>query len=111
MPSCVWPWIQLLASCYRSDPKIHSILKTSSTKTFRFVDKPMNWFAADTLCRKLGGQLVEIDSPEENKAVLAEIRKQGFARQRKQFWMGLTDRGVPDNVFPPKTERLHSEHR
>lgn len=74
MPSCVWPWIQLLASCYR------------------FVDKPMNWFAADTLCRKLGGQLVEIDTPEENKAVLAEIRKRGFPRQRKQFWMGLTDR-------------------
>ena len=71
----------------------------------------MNWFAADTLCRKLGGQLVEIDTPEENKAVLAEIRKRGFPRQRKQFWMGLTDRGVPDNVFPPKTERLHSAHR
>jgi len=74
MPGCVWPWIQLLASCYR------------------FVGKPMNWFAADNICRQLGGQLVEIDSPEENKAVLAEIRKRGFPRQRKQFWMGLTDR-------------------
>ena len=78
---------------------------------FRFVGKPMNWFAADNICRQLGGQLVEIDSPEENKAVLAEIRKQGFPRLRKQFWMGLTDRGVPDNLYSPQTERLHSEHR
>ena len=41
---------------------------------------------------------MEIDSPEENEAILGEIRKRGFPEQKKQFWMGLTDRGVSDNV-------------
>ena len=58
----------------------------------------MNWYAADNHCRRLGGQLVEIGSPEENEAILGEIRKRGFPKKGKQFWMGLTDRGVSDNV-------------
>ena len=50
------------------------------------------------------GQLVEIDSPEENEAIVREIRSRGF--QKKQFWMGLTDRGVSDNVdFPLKQNK------
>ena len=58
----------------------------------------MNWYAADNRCKRLGGQLLEIDTAEENEAILAEIRKRGFPQQKKQFWMGLTDRGVSDNV-------------
>ena len=65
---------------------------------FRFIDKPMNWYAADNRCRRLGGLLLEIDSPEENEAILGEIRKRGFLKAKKQFWIGLTDRGGSDNV-------------
>ena len=65
---------------------------------FRFVDKPMNWNAANNHCKRLGSRLVEIDTPEENEAILGEIRNRGFPGQMKQFWMGLTDREVSDNV-------------
>ena len=63
------------------------------TPDFRFIDKPMSWYAADRHCRREGGLLVEIDTPEENEAILGEIRKKGFLKENKQFWMGLTDRG------------------
>ena len=58
----------------------------------------MTWYAANEHCRSLGGLLVEIDSPEENEAILGEIRKRGFLKAKKQFWIGLTDRGGSDNV-------------
>ena len=36
--------------------------------------------------------LVEIDSAEENSAIISEINTRGFNQQEKQFWLGLTDR-------------------
>ena len=58
----------------------------------RFIDRPMNWWTAKRFCQRLGAKLVEIDSAEENRAIINEINKRGFHRQRKQFWLGLTDR-------------------
>ena len=52
----------------------------------------MNWETANQYCQGLGSKLVEIDSAEENRAIINEIRRRGFHRQKKQFWLGLTDR-------------------
>ena len=57
----------------------------------------MNWYRADLLCRRQGGHLVEIDSLEEQKALVKESRSRKYWRTRKQFWMGLTDRKVSDD--------------
>ena len=35
---------------------------------------------------------MEIESSRENKDISKEIRGRGFNQQRKQFWLGLTDR-------------------
>ena len=52
----------------------------------------MSWFKARKYCQDLGAKLVEIDSFEENQAILDEITDKGYNRQKKQFWLGLTDR-------------------
>ena len=52
----------------------------------------MEWDRARKYCQDLGAQLVEIDSSEENKAIIKEIERRGFHAQKKQFWLGLTDR-------------------
>ena len=58
----------------------------------RFKDRPVNWWKAREYCQDLGAKLVEIDSPLENEALLDEIRKHVWHSQKKQFWIGLTDR-------------------
>ena len=58
----------------------------------RFMDHPMTWYEAKLFCNGLGAKLLEIDSSAENKAILGEIKKRGFHRQKKHFWLGLTDR-------------------
>ena len=35
---------------------------------------------------------MEIESSRENREISKEIRGRGFNQQRKQFWLGLTDR-------------------
>ena len=52
----------------------------------------MSWFAAREYCQDQGAKLVEIDSPLENEAILDEIRKHVWHKEKKQFWIGLTDR-------------------
>ena len=52
----------------------------------------MNWYKARRYCKGMGAKLVEIDSAEENQAIIDEINARGFPRQKKQFWLGLTDR-------------------
>ena len=51
----------------------------------------MNWFEGKDHCKREGGNLVEIDSKEENTALIEEIKGKGFSD--KLFWMGMTDRG------------------
>ena len=52
----------------------------------------MRWSKAKEYCQDLGGKLVEIDSPQENEAIVDEIKKHSWSKEKKQFWMGLTDR-------------------
>ena len=49
----------------------------------------MSWTKAKEYCQGLGGKLVEIDSPQENEAIVDEIKKLPWRKKRKQFWMGL----------------------
>ena len=58
----------------------------------RFKDRAVSWFKAREYCQDLGGKLVEIDSPLENEAIMDEIKKHVWHKEKKQFWMGLTDR-------------------
>ena len=59
---------------------------------YRFKDRAVNWFEAREYCWSLGSNLVEIDSSFENDAIVEELRKHTWGWERKQFWMGLTDR-------------------
>ena len=52
----------------------------------------MDWQRANGFCKSKDAKLLEIDSSAENRAVLSEINKRGYNRQKKQFWLGLTDR-------------------
>ena len=38
----------------------------------------MTWFAAKYHCERKGGKLVEIDSEEENTALVDEINRKGY---------------------------------
>ena len=51
----------------------------------------MTWFDANKHCKKEGGKLVEIDSEEENTALVEEINKRGYTDMKMSFWIGLTD--------------------
>ena len=101
-----WKCPNVFGLGFSCSPAVTGVLHITIKKTsklcikaiFRFIDKPTNWYDADSGCRRIGGSLVEIDTPEENQAILGEIRKRGYSEKRKQFWMGLTDRGVSDNV-------------
>ena len=50
----------------------------------------MSWFEANEHCKSIGANLVEIDSEEENEAIVEEIHRRGY---RSLFsWIGLTDK-------------------
>ena len=51
----------------------------------------MSWFAAKEHCEGEGGKLVEIDSEEENTALVDEINRRGFTDRNMNFWIGLND--------------------
>ena len=51
----------------------------------------MSWFAAKEHCEGEGGKLVEIDSEEENSALVDEINKRGYADRKMNFWIGLNE--------------------
>ena len=54
----------------------------------------MTGFAANNSCRELGGKLVEIDSEEEERALVTEINRRGYTEANINFWMGFTDLDV-----------------
>ena len=56
----------------------------------RFVETAMSWFAANNYCKDLGAKLAEINSKEENAAIVGEI-KRGYKDKSMYFWIGLTD--------------------
>ena len=51
----------------------------------------MSWFEAIDYCKSVGGKLVEIDSEEENAAIVEEINRGGYKNRSRFFWIGLTD--------------------
>ena len=51
----------------------------------------MSWFEANKFCKNMGAKLVEIDSEEENAAIVEEIVKRRFQEKKRYFWIGLTD--------------------
>ena len=51
----------------------------------------MTWFEAKDYCEGKGGKLVEIDSEEENTALVEEINRKGYTDRKMNFWIGLTD--------------------
>ena len=51
----------------------------------------MSWFEANKFCKNIGAKLVEINSEEENAAIVDEINKRKFQEKKMYFWIGLTD--------------------
>ena len=51
----------------------------------------MSWFEASKFCKNMGAKLVEIESEEENAAIVEEIIKRRFQERKMYFWIGLTD--------------------
>ena len=56
-----------------------------------FVDKPQTWSEAKDHCESKGGKLVEINSEEENAALVEEINRRGYTNSKMHFWIGLSD--------------------
>ena len=50
----------------------------------------MSWFEANEHCKSIGANLVEIDSEEENEAIVEEIHQRGY--RSMFYWIGLTDK-------------------
>merc|ERR1719222_1658176 len=68
------PWTQLSTGCYR------------------FHTTPMRQSEAKKFCeeeQQVPSHLIEIDSAEENRAVVAEMKRQNFLLA---FWLGINDR-------------------
>jgi len=72
--TCEAPWTQLSTGCYR------------------FHESPLTQSEARKFCEEEESHLVEIDSAEENSAIIAEIRRRNFASRNIEFWLGITDR-------------------
>ena len=51
----------------------------------------MSWFEANSYCKSVGAKLVEIESEEENVAIVEEINRGGYKNRSRFFWIGLTD--------------------
>ena len=56
-----------------------------------FGEESMSWYQAKDFCKRTGGKLVEINSDEENRAIVDEIQRKGYRDRKMYFWMGLTD--------------------
>merc|ERR1719193_2648614 len=74
MSSCSPPWISLSPGCYL------------------FQDWNSTWYESRRECKQSGGFLVEIDSEEEQNALMNEITARGWDGETHfGFWIGLTD--------------------
>merc|ERR1711953_1055368 len=75
--SCAAPWTQLSTGCYR------------------FHETPMTQSEAKKFCeeeQEVPARLVEIDSAEENRAIVAEMQRQNSFSRKINFWLGINDR-------------------
>ena len=74
---CEAPWTQLSTGCYR------------------FHESPMTQSEAKKFCeeeQQVPARLVEIDSAEENRAIVAEMQRRNSFSRKINFWLGITDR-------------------
>merc|ERR1719188_2733432 len=74
---CAAPWTQLSTGCYR----FHKSQMTQS-EAKKFCEEE----------QEVPAHLVEIDSAEENRAIIAEIQRRNFFSRKIEFWLGITDR-------------------
>ena len=72
MADCKPPWMSIETGCYLFQ-------RSNST-----------WYEARRDCQQKGGYLVEIDSEEEQQAIMDGIRMKGWESQLG-FYIGLTD--------------------
>merc|ERR1711971_1173152 len=74
MASCSPPWKSLDTGCYL------------------FQEGNSTWYDSRRECKQSGGYLVEVDSQEEQDAILREIASRGWDGDTHfGFWIGLTD--------------------
>merc|ERR1712130_563219 len=74
MASCSPPWTSLSTGCYL------------------FQEWNSTWYDSRRECKQSGGYLVEVDSQEEQDAILREIASRGWDGDTHfGFWIGLTD--------------------
>merc|ERR1719209_1618727 len=74
MASCSPPWTSLDTGCYL------------------FQEWNSTWYDSRRECKQSGGYLVEVDSQEEQDAILREIASRGWDGDTHfGFWIGLTD--------------------
>jgi len=74
---CPAPWTQLSTGCYR------------------FHESQMTQSEAKKFCeeeQQVPARLVEIDSAEENRAIVAEMQRRNSFSRKINFWLGITDR-------------------
>merc|ERR550519_1968739 len=74
---CEAPWTLLSTGCYRFH---ESVLTQSEAK--KFCEEEQQFPA----------RLVEIESAEENRAIIAELKRRNFHSKKIQVWLGITDR-------------------
>merc|ERR1712088_675819 len=75
--NCAAPWTQLSTGCYR------------------FHESQMTQSEAKKFCEEEQGvpaRLVEIDSAEENRAIITEMQRQNSYSRKINFWLGINDR-------------------
>merc|ERR1712203_756585 len=73
---CAAPWTQLSTGCYR----FHESQMTQ-TEAKRFCEEEQG----------VSARLVEINSAEENRAIVAEIQGRDFFSRKIEFWLGIND--------------------
>ena len=78
--------------------RVGSVFLTSILGRFQEVQK--DWFQADRTCQEHDSYLLEIDSSEENAAIVEEIQRIGVGRLGSMVphaWLGLTQLQVANN--------------
>ena len=58
----------------------------------RFDTTQRTYEEARQFCSSPDSKLVEIDSIEENTALMEEMEKLGYVEEKRNFWLGLTDK-------------------
>ena len=65
-----------------SPPRFHESLSLTQSEAKKFCEEE----------QQVPAHLVEIDSAEENRAIIDEIKRRDFFSRKIEFWLGITDR-------------------